>query len=77
MKLGEEAGWGKGATVASFINGIGLIGSIIEGPLIGFLLTMTGWDVVLFSLVGLSAVGTLLLFQAYNMSRRVSIVSML
>lgn len=74
MKLGEEAGQGKGATVASFINGIGLIGSIIEGPLIGFLLTRTGWDVVLFSLVGLSAVGTLLLFQAYNMSNRVIIV---
>ena len=38
MKLGEEAGEGKGATVASFINGMGLIGSIMEGPLIGLLL---------------------------------------
>ena len=66
MKLGEEAGQGKGATVASFINGMGLIGSIIEGPLIGFLLTLTGWKGVLFSLVGISAVGTILLCQAYN-----------
>ena len=76
MRLGEEAGKGKGATVASFINGMGLIGSIIEGPLIGFLLTLAGWDVVLLSLVGLSAVGTLLLFQAYNMSGTVRIVKL-
>ena len=48
MRLGEEAGQGKGATVASFINGMGLIDSIIEGPLIGFLLTLAGWDVVCF-----------------------------
>ena len=76
MRLGEEAGQGKGATVASFINGMGLIGSIIEGPLIGFLLTLAGWDVVLLSLVGLTAVGTFLLFQAYKISGTVRIVKL-
>ena len=38
VRLGEEAGEGKGATVASFINGIGQFGAIMEGPLIGI-----GW----------------------------------
>ena len=52
VRLGEEAGEGKGATVASFINGIGQFGAIMEGPLIGLLLTWAGWDGVLASLVG-------------------------
>ena len=37
MTLGEEAGEGKGATVASFVNGMGHFGAILEGPLIGLL----------------------------------------
>ena len=76
MKLGEEAGEGKGATVASFINGIGLIGSIMEGPLIGLLLAQTGWEVVLYTLVGISAAGTFLLFQANKMRNRANIVKL-
>ena len=66
MRLGEEAGEGKGATVASFINGIGQFGAIMEGPLIGLLLTWAGWDGVLASLVGVSASGTLVLYQAFK-----------
>ena len=76
MRLGEEAGEGKGATVASFINGMGLIGSIMEGPLIGLLLTQAGWEVVLYSLVGISAAGTFLLFQAYKMRHSSYIVKL-
>ena len=66
MRLGEEGGRGQGATVASFINGMGQLGAILEGPLIGFLLTLAGWDGVLFSLVGVSAIGTLILYQAFK-----------
>ena len=76
MRLGEEAGEGKGATVASFINGMGLIGSILEGPLIGLLLTQAGWEVVLYSLVGISAAGTFLVFQAYEIRNRANIVKL-
>ena len=66
MKLGEEAGRGQGATVTCFVNGIGQFGGVLEGPLIGYLLTQTGWDGVLLSLVGVSAIGTLVLYQAYK-----------
>ena len=66
MRLGEEAARGKGATVTCFINGMGHFGAILEGPLIGFLLTLAGWDGVLFSLVGVSAIGTLILYQAFK-----------
>ena len=66
MRLGEEAGEGKGATVASFINGMGQFGAIVEGPLIGLLLTWAGWDWVLASLVSVSAFGTLVLYQVFK-----------
>ena len=73
MRLGEEAGEGMGATVASFINGMGQFGAILEGPLIGLLLTRAGWDGVLASLVGVSAIGTLVLYQAYKQHERMKI----
>ena len=73
MTLGEEAGKGKGATVASFVNGMGHFGAILEGPLIGLLLSRAGWDVVLASLVAVSASGTLVLYQALKQYERMKL----
>ena len=66
FKLGEAAGEGRGGAVTSFVNGVGNIGSIVEGPLIGLLLTLTGWEGVLASFVGVNSVGALILYQGYN-----------
>ena len=66
FKLGEAAGEGRGGAVTSFVNGVGNIGSIVEGPLIGLLLTLTGWEGVLGSFVGVNSVGALILYQGYT-----------
>ena len=66
FKLGESGGEGRGGAVTSFVNGVGNCGSIVEGPLIGLLLTLTGWEGVLGSFVGVNTVGALILYQGYN-----------
>ena len=66
FKLGEEAGAGRGGAVTSFVNGVGNIGSIVEGPLVGLLLTLAGWEGVLGSFVGVTAVGAMILYQGYK-----------
>ena len=68
FKLGESGGEGRGGAVTSFVNGVGNCGSIVEGPLIGLLLTLTGWEGVLGSFVGVNTVGALILYQSYTTS---------
>ena len=68
FKLGETGGEGRGGAVPSFVNGVGNCGSIVEGPLIGLLLTLTGWEGVLGSFVGVNTVGALILYQGYTTS---------
>ena len=66
FKLGETGGEGRGGAVTSFVNGVGNCGSIVEGPLIGLLLTLTGWEGVLGSFVGVNTIGALILYQGYT-----------
>ena len=65
MEVGERGGGGRGAGVTSFINGVGNVGGMVEGPLIGFLWGVIGWGGILPALVGVSAVGTLATYKAF------------
>ena len=64
INIGERSGEGRGGTVTSFINGVGNIGGMVEGPIIGVLWSVGGWEGVLISWVGVAALGTLAVFQA-------------
>lgn len=61
-ELGDADGLNMGAGVTSFVNGVGSIGGILEGPLIGLLALHVGWSGVLACMVlatWLTAMGVL------------------
>jgi len=70
MEVGERAGGGRGAGVTSFINGVGNVGGMVEGPLIGLLWGIVGWGGVLPALVLVSAVGTISTYQAFKLDEQ-------
>ena len=72
MRVGESAGRGRGGAVTSFINGVGNVGGMVEGPIIGLLWSLVGWEGVLISWVGVAAAGTLAVYQASVISRHMS-----
>ena len=72
--IGERAGRGRGGAVTSLVNGVGNVGGIVEGPLIGLLSVLLGWEGVLVTLVGVSALGTLATYQAFIIDKRNSAV---
>ena len=55
--------------MTSFINGVGNIGGIVEGPLIGLISSYMGWEGVFIVMVGVSALGTLSTYRAYISDR--------
>jgi len=70
MEVGERGGKRRGAGVTSFINGVGNIGGMVEGPLIGWLWGVVGWGGILPVLVGVSAVGTVATYKAYKIDQQ-------
>ena len=44
VRLGEREGPGLGAAVTSLINGVGQVGGVVEGPVIGLLVLIVGWQ---------------------------------
>ena len=71
MEVGERAGGGRGAGVTSFINGVGNVGGMVEGPLIGLLWGVVGWGGVLPALVVVSGVGTVATYQAFKLDKQI------
>ena len=68
--MGERSKPGLGGAVTSFINGVGQVGGVVEGPIIGLLATSLGWQGVLISLVLVSALGTLAVYRAAALDQR-------
>ena len=64
MTIGEREGVGLGGSVTSFINGVGNIGGIVEGPIIGLLSSHVGWEGVPITITGVKALGTLFTIAA-------------
>ena len=59
FQVGERGGRGKGSAVTSLVNGVGHVGSMVEGPLVGLVWGATGWTGVLILALIISFVGTL------------------
>lgn len=75
VKIGEKGGGNGGAAVAGLINGFGSMGAVIQGPLIGFMSDMYGWNSV-FSLVeGLLLLSSFLILKAIYIERRQVIIN--
>ena len=64
VQIGERSKLGLGGAVTSFINGVGQVGGVVEGPIIGILAASLGWQGVLISLVIVSALGTIAVYRA-------------
>jgi len=74
VNIGDKRGQGRGGAVTSFVNGVGNVGGIVEGPIIGFLWTLVGWDGVLLALVGVSALGTISTYKAFKLDKSSSLL---
>jgi len=71
MEIGERNGRNAGSGVTSLVNGVGSLGGIIEGPLVGVLWNLVGWGGVLSTVVGVTAIGTVFIFRAYQLDKSI------
>ncbi|KJE92737.1 hypothetical protein CAOG_03647 [Capsaspora owczarzaki ATCC 30864] len=69
-ELGEYQGRNVQASVAGFINGLGGIGAVIQGPLIGGIADFFGWSGVLMFIMVLSFFAAACLLPALRYERR-------
>jgi sugar phosphate permease len=70
VKIGEKDGGNVGAAVAGLINGFGSMGAVIQGPLIGLMSDMYGWNSVFLLVVSLLSLSSFLILKAIYMERR-------
>ena len=54
------------SAVVGFVNGIGSIGTFIEGPIIGWISDNYGWSGMFYSMILLSFLGSISCFRAHN-----------
>ena len=53
-----------------FFVGFGSLGSVVQGPIIGFLVHHTGWSGMLYFMTALSTLGSFVLIRATAVERR-------
>jgi len=70
VKIGERDGGNVGAAVAGLINGFGSMGAVIQGPLIGVMSDMFGWNSVFLLVVSLLSLSSVLILKAVYIERR-------
>jgi sugar phosphate permease len=70
VKIGEKDGGNVGAAVVGLINGFGSMGAVIQGPLIGFMSDMYGWNSVFLLVVSLLSLSSFLILRAIYIERR-------
>lgn len=75
VKIGEKDGGNVGAAVAGLINGFGSMGAVIQGPLIGFVSDMYGWNSVFLFIVCLLSLSFFLIQRAIYIERRQVVVN--
>ena len=61
-KLGKPSG--STLAVSGFINGAGSVGAVLQGPLIGLIVTVGGWDACLALLIVLTAIAAMAAYIA-------------
>jgi len=65
-ELGEMDGRNAASAVIGFVNGIGSIGSFIEGPIIGWISDVYGWSGMFYSMILLSFAGAVACYRAHR-----------
>lgn len=70
VAAGEKDGRGAGAAVAGLINGFGSLGAVLEGPLVGCVTDMYGWNTMLLLIIALLSVGSFCVLKAFIIQRR-------
>lgn len=63
-KIGAQDGRNAAAAAVGFVNGFGSLGTIIEGPIIGFVSTMYGWSGMFYLMIFLSLLGSFMVLKA-------------
>ncbi|CAL4167726.1 unnamed protein product [Meganyctiphanes norvegica] len=66
--IGERAG-GAASAVTGFINGMGSLGTVLEGPLVAFASAHFGWGVLVPLMVGFSLIGAAASLRAHRLTR--------
>lgn len=65
-ELGEMDGRNAASGVIGLVNGIGSIGTFIEGPIIGWITDYYGWSGMFYSMIMLSFIGTVTCYRAHR-----------
>ncbi|XP_054751908.1 uncharacterized protein LOC129257572 [Lytechinus pictus] len=68
--LGEQGGMDIQASVAGFVNGIGTTGTIIEGPVIGIVAELFGWQSMIYLMILLSVLGAMATYKGHMIQSR-------
>ena len=68
-EMGNVDGLNAGAGVTSFVNGLASTGGILEGPILGLLVSYFGWSSVLLAIVTSTLVAGLTLVRADKVTK--------
>ena len=68
-EMGNVDGLNAGAGVTSFVNGLASTGGILEGPILGILVSYFGWSTVLLAIVTSTLVAGLALVRADKITK--------
>ncbi|XP_030855909.1 glucose-6-phosphate exchanger SLC37A2 [Strongylocentrotus purpuratus] len=68
--LGEQGGMDIQASVAGFVNGIGTMGTIIEGPIIGLVAELFGWQSMIYLMIAVSLLGAMATYRGHMIQSR-------
>lgn len=69
IEIGEMDGRNAGSAVIGFVNGVGSIGTFLEGPVIGWIVAKYGWSAMFTCMIALSVVGAFTAFRAARYQR--------
>lgn len=70
VAIGERDGRNAGAAVAGLINGFGSMGGVLEGPLVGCITEMYGWNTMFLLIIVLLSVGSFSVLKAFIIQKR-------
>ncbi|XP_070557645.1 uncharacterized protein [Ptychodera flava] len=70
LEMGEMSGRNIQASLSGFINGFGSLGTVLQGPVIGYLADTYDWTSMFHFMIMMSSVGALALFKAQLVKRR-------
>lgn len=65
-ELGEMDGRNAASAVIGFVNGVGSIGTFMEGPVIGWISDQFGWMGMFYTMIILSLVGAIACYRAHR-----------